>query len=129
MTASPRPAAPAATPDRFVGQYGPRFTAGVLSEHLERFVAAGGVVRPARSGSGAAWAMVGPKAYKVMCSDIVPVQTEDGTVTGRCGVLATREGACEAHAAEHDSWLAMAEAERAAWERDRDGLPHIHFVD
>lgn len=123
-----RPTAPARTPEQFLSAYGHRWVTGVITEHLEAFVAAGGVVRQARSGSGAAWAIVGRKAYPVLCSDLIPVQTEDGTISGRCGILAVRHGSCENHAAEADTWLAMAEIERKAWERDRDGLPHIHLV-
>lgn len=130
MTQSSRPAP---TVEQFVGSYGPDFKPGVLAEHLEAFQRAGGIVRRATSGSGAMWALVpsgkAVKAYPVVCGDVVPVQTEDGIVTGRCGIIATREGACAGHAAEMDSWREMAEAERAAWERDRDGVPAIHFVD
>ena len=129
MTAVPTRPVLAPTPERFVGGYGHRWTQGVISEHVEAFVRAGGVVRAAKSGSGAQWALVGTKAYPVLCSDIIAVDTEDGKVTGRCGLLATRYGACAGHADEADAWREMAEAERAAWERDRDGLPVHHFVD
>jgi len=114
---------PAPTAEQFVGNYGHDWKPGVLAEHLQAFRAAGGVVRRSRTGSGVVWAVVGIKAYPFVCGHLIQVDTEDGPVSGRCGLRAVREGACEAHAEEHASWVAMSEAERAAWERDRD----LHF--
>ncbi len=125
MPTSPRPTAPARrvlTPSEFVGGYGPDWTRGVLSEHLESFVKAGGTWKRARSGSGQVWAIVEGKAYSFVCSEIVPIDTEDGVVAGRCGQVATVEGSCEHHAEQRAFWRTQTDAEVAQWERDREGL-------
>lgn len=104
--------------DQFVGAYGSAWTPGILSEHVDAYVAAGGVVRPAASGSGVLWAILPDGfALPVVCSEIIRVDTEDGSVSGRCGIPATREGSCEGHTRDREDWRAMTEAERAAWER------------
>lgn len=83
--------------DRFIGSYGPRWRAGLLSEHLDLFVRAGGTHRPSRS-TGAGWAVIEGKAYPVVCSELVWVDTEDGRIDGRCGELALdATGTCPAH--------------------------------
>lgn len=84
-------------PETFIGAYGQQWRAGLLSEHLDLFVRAGGTHRPSRS-LGAGWAVIGTKAYPVVCSEIVRVDTEDGPVSGRCGANAlARTGTCERH--------------------------------
>lgn len=111
----------AAKLDQFIGLYGQAYRAGLLSEHVEMFREAGGVVRPAASGSGAHWAVVdGSNVYPVVCSELIVVDTEDGPVSGRCGYLAELEGACERHGAILADWAAQSEAEAVAWERARD---------
>jgi hypothetical protein len=111
--------APTATD--LVRLYGQDNTQGVLSDHLYLFLAAGGTVRDAASGSGRQWAVLPDgTAEAVLCSDLVWVTTEDGREDDHCGSPAVREGACEGHAAEHEGWLAMTEADRLRWERDLD---------
>ncbi len=117
MTSRPRPAAPAVTPDRFLVGYGQDWTVGVISEHLDAFVAAGGTWRRARSGSGRVWAIVAGKAYPVLCSEIVRVDTEDGPVSGRCGIAATVDASCPNHADQRAQWFAQSESEIAYLER------------
>lgn len=117
-----KPVAPAAAPARFIGSYGTDWKPGVLVEHLEAFVLAGGIVRPAASGSGALWAVVDRRAYRVVCAEIIEVATEDGPISGRCGQPVKRHGACERHAEIIEEWAAQTEAETIAWERDRAGL-------
>lgn len=67
------------------GAYGQDWTTGVLAEHLPsdanlRVIASGRLI-----------ALV-PSAYKmldtvpVLCGEIVPIHTEDGTIDGRCGL-------------------------------------------
>lgn len=107
-------------PERFIGSYGTDWKNGLLSEHLDMFARAGGVVRGAASGSGAAWAVVDGVAYPVVCSEIISVPTEDGPVSGRCGHVAVRLGACADHAEVIEAWQAQSEAETAAWERSRE---------
>lgn len=109
------------TAEHFVGSYGATWRAGVLSEHLDRFLAAGGRTRPAASGSGRTWALLPDGAVvTVVCSELVALVTEDGIVSGRCGADAVVDGAyCAGHGAELAGWRAMTEPERAAWERGR----------
>lgn len=85
--------------ENHVGHYGPgvsRYDAegehyitfervGVVVDHVESFVQAGGSVRPTRSGG--LWAVLPDgRAYKVLCGEIIPVATEDGPSDGRCGL-------------------------------------------
>lgn len=116
----------ATTPlDAFVGGYGPAWKRGLLSEHVDLFLAAGGTLRTASSGSGRQWALVplgkGMEAVPVVCSELVEIYTEDGKASSRCGAPAHRLGACETHAEEIEAYMAMSEAERAHWERSLDG--------
>lgn len=84
-------------PQDFIGLYGDRWKEGLLSEHLELFIAAGGVHRPSRS-DGAGWAVIDRRAVPVVCSEIVEVWTEDGRMDGRCGANAlAASGTCPAH--------------------------------
>jgi hypothetical protein len=113
----------AQAPQDFIGSYGSTWRAGVISEHVPAFVAAGGQVRPAASGSGLSWAVMTDAngwALPVVCSALVAVYTEDGAQTGRCGADATVDGSCPGHAEEAASWLAASEAERVRWEKDAD---------
>lgn len=88
---------PEVVPAAFIAPYGTRWRQGLLSEHLDLFVRAGGTHHPSRSG-GAGWAVVAGKAYPVVCSEIVRVETEDGPVSGRCGANALEAtGVCETH--------------------------------
>ena len=99
--------------DEFIGAYGPRHREGLISEHTWAFEKAGGTIRYSTSGTGRQWALVpsgkGEKAYPVVCSEIIKVDTEDGPTSGRCGEPAMRLGACERHAEEIESYMAMSE--------------------
>lgn len=101
-------------PEDFLGGYGQDWRQGVLSEQLELYLAAGGVVRPAASGSGASWAVVDGVAYPVVCSEVVEVWTEDGRQSGRCGRPAVELGSCEGHAAQQYAWR-QEDRERLGW--------------
>lgn len=84
-------------PADFIGAYGQQWRQGLLSEHLDLFVRAGGTHRPSRS-LGAGWAVIDGKAIPVVCSEIVRVDTEDGPVSGRCGANALdATSTCDAH--------------------------------
>lgn len=87
---------PATAPADFLGMYGPNWRQSLISEHLDLFRRAGGTFRPGNVALG--WAVVDGKAYPVVCSEIVRIDTEDGPVSGRCGTPAlARTGTCEAH--------------------------------
>lgn len=101
--------------DQFIGSYGQGWKVGLISEHVPAFLAAGGTVRQASRGGH--WAVVDGRAYRVLCSELVQVETEDGPISGRCGQVALVEGSCEAHAEEREQWMALSEAERRFYEQ------------
>ena len=103
----------------FLGSYGPEWRTGVVVDHVEMFVAAGGTVRPAASGSGASWAVVDGIAYPVVCGELVAIRTEDGVTDGRCGSPATVDGCCAGHAEIVASYADV------AVDREYDGRPSI----
>ena len=47
----------------------------------------------------------------VVCGEVIPISTEDGPATGRCGgrCVGVEAYACEVHASERDAWRAMSE--------------------
>lgn len=82
-----------------VGHYGVTYRPGVLTEHVDAFIAAGGRIRPAASGSGLLWAVLPSGAVApVVCSELVWIDTEDGRIDGRCGFNAGADGRCARHA-------------------------------
>lgn len=70
-----------------VGCYGQDWRQGVLSEHM------GGHWDAARRLPGGTWVVVQPdgRAERIVCSELIRVDTEDGPVTGRCGRPVTGE--------------------------------------
>jgi hypothetical protein len=89
------------------GDYLVAYRSGVLAEHTESFVAAGGRHIAAASGSGRSWAvMPDGKALPVVCGHFIPVMTEDGPSDGRCGADVTVDGHCAPHAEEVRSYFA-----------------------
>jgi len=79
-----------------VGHYGQRWTEGVLSEHLDS--------RTWMS-DGTTMVHVKGRDYMVLCSELVMVRTEDGNITGRCGLPVSPSGyACEGHVEEIEEW-------------------------
>lgn len=107
------------TPEQFIGSYGSDWKWGVLFDHLEAFDAAGGEVRGASSGTGRVWAIVDRRAYPVVCGELIRVDTEDGPISGRCGLPIEVGPSCEAHAELIAQWQAQSEAETVAWEAAR----------
>jgi hypothetical protein len=88
---------------------------GLLVDDIATFEAVGGTIHQAASGF--LWAVLPDgRAFPTTCGDFVERYSEDGPYTDRCGALARAEGACEGHAAQRDSWLAMTEAEKLAVE-------------
>lgn len=83
------------SPANFLGMYGQDWKQGLIGEHLDLFIAAGGTFRAGSARLG--WAVVEGVAYPVMCSEIVRIDTEDGPVSGRCGRPALASFVCEAH--------------------------------
>src|ERR1700746_2523396 len=94
-----------AHPEAPVGVYGRNWVQGVISEHL----------RPhhvTRRLAGGAWVVVQPGGHTdwILCSELIQVDTEDGPITGRCGLRVDAEGyACEGHRQEREGWLALSE--------------------
>lgn len=101
------------------GCYGQDWAQGILADHVGLAEAHGYRVvtltrtRRLVTEDGLTW--------PVVCGSFVEVDTEDGPITGRCGVVATLDGECEAHAAQHAAWDELSEAERAYDERVREG--------
>lgn len=85
------------------GHYGKNFEfTGVLSDEVGR------VEEGARRLPGGTWIYVQPdgRTSKIVCSEIIRAETEDGPVSGRCGKpIDTREGfACPEHVEIIKSW-------------------------
>jgi hypothetical protein len=95
--------------------YGPG-QSGIISEHLHAAQV------PTRRLAGGRWvAVIDGHAVPVLCPEIIPIMTEDGPATGRCGEFVDAEGGlCEPCHQAVNSWLALSEAEKAAWERRHD---------
>jgi hypothetical protein len=106
--------------DSFIGAYGPQWRSGVLTEHLGW---GEGVIRVVQTAGGAQWAIPagGGRAVPLVCSDLISVPTEDGPITGRCGVQ-VRNGrmACEGHHDEREHWSSLSELERLHQEQRED---------
>jgi hypothetical protein len=106
--------------ERLTGRYGQDWAYGVLVDHLGQVQAAGLAVR--QTTSGRLWVYdprTSEAARPVLCAEIVPVATEDGTISGRCGnPVVGDEGACPGHAAVIASWREQTEAETITWERE-----------
>lgn len=106
------------TPEDFVGNYGPDWRRGVLTDHEAAFEAAGGRIRTLASGRRQVAVAPDGSTVPVVCGDIVEISTEDGPMSGRCGEDAVPgRYACEGHADARDAWMAMSPIEQAAQER------------
>jgi hypothetical protein len=88
---------------------------GLLVDQAGAFTEAGGQI--VAGSHGRSYAVVGGKAYPLLCGDIVPWQTEDGMSDGRCGKVAVDHGQCPAHAAERDYWQDLSPREQQAIEQ------------
>ena len=76
--------------DGIVGNYGPNWTEGVLTEHIGRLAEAGlGTIVDA-DGSVHVYDSDTDEAVLLVCSELVEIQTEDGRIIGRCGKAAIR---------------------------------------
>ena len=108
------------TPEAFIGNYGRAWRTGVISDHLVSFVDCGGLARTCATGRLYA-VMPDGYAYPILCSEIIEIPTEDGPVTGRCGLPVANDReicACDGHAQEIRGWLEMSEVEKLNWERN-----------
>jgi hypothetical protein len=97
------------------GVYGPDHTYGVLSEHLHR-------VPPEKVrtlASGTLVVQAGRECFPVLCSEVVPIATEDGIVSGRCGgrVKGIDGFACEGHTRQIEGWREQSELDAIEWEQ------------
>lgn len=99
----------AATADRFVRNYGPEWVTGVLSDNVAQFEAGGGIVT--MTAEGEHLAIIDRETFgrpmrltvPVLCSEIIWISTEDGTIDGRCGspvMFGEGHWTCENH-----SWV------------------------
>ena len=115
-------ATPAAALDTLARGWGQDWRIGLLVDHLAEAEASGVTIR--RTAGGGLWAYApGRSAVRVVCGDLVWIWTEDGRMDGRCGQPALADlGACEAHAADREAYLAQTEAEMMAWERENDRI-------
>ena len=84
-------------PSEFVGAYGQNGRWGVISEHMDLFQRAGGDIRRAYTHAG--WAVVEDgRAFPILCSEVIRIETEDGPTSGRCGNFSIAgKGICTAH--------------------------------
>lgn len=99
------------------GVYGPDYRHGVLTDHLGRLVEAGVDLHVTASGRRVAIFEDG-SSLPILCSEIVPLYTEDGVVDGRCGrYVRNDDDACPGHQFGIDRWRNASEIERAAIER------------
>lgn len=89
------------------GMYGPHWTQGVLSEH---------VTEPTLTHDGTVFVFAEGALWPVLCSELVEIHTEDGTIVGRCGtpVDASDGFACAHHFRVIER--ARIEAELVEWE-------------
>jgi hypothetical protein len=126
MSATRTPKAPSEA-WRFVGRYGPMVVIGddeefgliygpaqegIINEHLHAAGLEAHVIADGRQ-----IVVIDGKIVEVLCSDIIPITTEDGPGTGRCGYPLRGDAyACPGHTSEREGWLAMSEAEKADWE-------------
>lgn len=98
-----------------VGSYGVDWEPGLLVDHLdqvpERFFVDDGIAIEVHG-----------ERYPVVCGELISVPTEDGPVSGRCGIqIASRDAVgCPGHAAALRGWADMTELERRDLERDED---------
>ena len=78
------------------GRYGQTWRQGVLTDHLWMAQDKGLAVHEAANGALWIHAPEGGPAERVLCSELVWVHTEDGTIDGRCGVPIVH-GECPRH--------------------------------
>lgn len=105
-------------PETFIGFYGNNWARGLLSEHADLFVQAGGVIRTSPSARTSRAVLPDGSTAPVVCSEIIRIDTEDGPQSGRCGLLAERDGCCDSHADMIAFWRTQSDMEVAQWERD-----------
>jgi hypothetical protein len=82
------------------GLYGKDWELGVLSEHLNRVLIDHALVLHTAA-NGAKWVQpkAGGRGVRVVCSEIIAIRTEDGTIDGRCGIGTDPGGVfCPRHA-------------------------------
>lgn len=93
-----KPLTTASTLEDFTGAYGRDWAPGVLSDHQALAEAAGLVVRVTASGGRWITGPDGGRAERIVCSEIIMVATEDGPMTGRCGLpVVGADGFCPGH--------------------------------
>jgi len=100
----------------YVGAYGQNWTTGILSDHV---ISAQAHLGRAATVDAEGNTFLGD--YPVLCSEIVEVYTEDGTIHGRCGTpVLFNAYACPGHYEVIEAWRGASEAERIEWEMEDD---------
>lgn len=104
------------------GLYGRDWKLGILLEHVDHLVGAGTVFLR-YDAEGFASLRQGDTVIPVACGDIIEIPTEDGPISGRCGLPVHRDvvrtyGSCPWHAGERQAWEAMTEREKLQWEKE-----------
>lgn len=75
-----------------VGAYGQDWVTGVLAEHVSEDTCI--IVDT----SGRTFVLTNDDNFPVLCGEIVEIQTEDGLISGRCGLSVYNRGyACPGH--------------------------------
>ena len=105
-----------------IGTYGPDFDRqGVATDHVHDALDAGYVVRVAATGRTYLAPATGGTAVPVVCGELIQVFTEDGPMSGRCGLPVLNDDcACPGHAAQIAAWRSQSSYDEALWERRLD---------
>lgn len=86
------------TLDDFTGSYGPGWTIGVLTDHVGAATEAGMLLHTAPSGKAYVTGPKGGAAVPLLCGEVIEIATEDGPMTGRCGLPAATDAfGCPGH--------------------------------
>lgn len=102
------------TTNDLASRYGDTYRHGVISEHEHLFAG-----QRALSASGRRILVNTDGSFDyVLCSEIVWIDTEDGSVDGRCGDFVHGDDfACPGHQAIIEDWRGQSEAELIEWEQ------------
>lgn len=111
----------------FAGRYGRAWVEGVIAEHICHLEGTGAFTLRFDA-DGFVSVRQDDTVLPLLCGDIIEVPTEDGPISGRCGLPVHRDvvrtvASCPGHAGERARWASMSGWEQAAWEKEQDSLP------